>query len=84
MVTPVLLPLAVATDTAPAMLAAAAAIVASFAFTLPVSCANNAIAYATGKVPVGYMMARGFVMLLLGLIVATLFGWLVVPAFLGG
>ncbi len=82
MVVPVLLPLSMAAGVAPISLAIPAALAASFAFTTPVSCANNAIAYATGKVPVGYMMTRGFVLMLIGLVIATLAGWLYMPQFL--
>ena len=82
MVVPVMAPLSMAAGVEPAALAIPAALAASFAFSTPVSCANNAIAYASGKVPVSYMMARGFILVLIGLVLTTLLGRFYLPYFL--
>ncbi|MEL6860303.1 MAG: SLC13 family permease [Pseudomonadota bacterium] len=74
---PILGALAAAIGAAPASLLAPAAVAASCAFMLPVATAPNAIIYATDKVPIAQMIARGVRVNLIGVVIITGIGvWL--------
>jgi sodium-dependent dicarboxylate transporter 2/3/5 len=76
---PVLGPLAVSLNVDPRVLLIPAAVSASFGFMLPVATPPNAIVYGTGRVPVRAMMKYGLLLDIVGVILITLFGILVVP-----
>lgn len=70
---PVVAALAVATGQPPLQLAVGAALAASMAFMLPIGTPPNAIAYASGTIPISVMMRVGLWLNLIGIIViATL------------
>jgi sodium-dependent dicarboxylate transporter 2/3/5 len=66
---PVVAALAVATDQPALALAMGAALAASMAFMLPIGTPPNAIAYATGAVPIARMIRVGLWLNLIGVIV---------------
>ena len=76
---PVLGALAAAIGAAPQSLLAPAAVAASCAFMLPVATAPNAIIYATDKVPIQSMVARGLRLNLLAIIAITAIGYWLAP-----
>ena len=76
---PVLGALALAIDTPPAALLGPAAVAASCAFMLPVATAPNAIVYASGKVTIGEMISRGFLINLMGIVIITAIGYWIAP-----
>ena len=76
---PVLGALAAATGAAPQKSAGPAAVAASCAFMLPVATAPNAIIYATDKVPIQKMIARGLRLNLLAIIAITAIGYWLAP-----
>ncbi len=57
---PILIPMAIALHIHPMYLVIPATMAASCAFMLPVSTANNAIAFSTGRVSIGQMVKMGF------------------------
>jgi len=72
LVLPILGVTAAASDLAPEVLMVPAAMAASSGFMLPVSTAPNAIAFGTGRVPIGVMAREGAILnLVLGLIIAS-------------
>ncbi|MEO0608134.1 MAG: SLC13 family permease [Pseudomonadota bacterium] len=76
---PILGALAAAIGAAPASLLAPAAVAASCAFMLPVATAPNAIIYATDKVPIGQMIARGVRINLIGIVIISAVGFWLAP-----
>jgi sodium-dependent dicarboxylate transporter 2/3/5 len=66
---PVVAALAVATGQPPLQLAVGAAIAASMAFMLPIATPPNAIAYASGTIPITRMMRVGLWLNLIGIVV---------------
>ncbi len=76
---PILGALAAAIGAAPASLLAPAAVAASCAFMLPVATAPNAIIYATDKVPISQMIARGVRVNLIGILIITGIGFWLAP-----
>jgi sodium-dependent dicarboxylate transporter 2/3/5 len=66
---PVVAALAVATGQPPLQLAVGAALAASMAFMLPIGTPPNAIAYASGKIPITQMMRVGLWLNLIGIVV---------------
>ncbi len=66
---PVVAALAVATGQPPLQLAVGAALAASMAFMLPIATPPNAIAYASGQIPITQMMRVGLWLNLIGIIV---------------
>ncbi len=76
---PILGALAVATGVAPESLLAPAAVAASCAFMLPVATAPNAIVFATGAVPIGQMIRKGFYLNLFGIVIITSIGYWIAP-----
>ena len=76
---PILGALAAAIGAAPTSLLAPAAVAASCAFMLPVATAPNAIIYATDKVPISQMIARGLRVNLIGIVVITAIGFWLAP-----
>ena len=75
---PVIGALATALAIDPMVLAAPAALAASCAFMLPVATPPNAIVYGTGHVTVAQMMRAGLILNLVGVIVITLVGALLI------
>ena len=76
---PVLGALAAAIGAAPQSLLAPAAVAASCAFMLPVATAPNAIIYATDRVPIQRMIARGLRLNLAAIVVITAIGYWLAP-----
>lgn len=76
---PILGALATGLGAAPASLLAPAAVAASCAFMLPVATAPNAIIYATDRVPIANMIARGLRINLMGVVVITAIGFWLAP-----
>lgn len=74
---PILAPAAVAMNINPLFLAIPAAMSASCAFMLPVSTANNAIAYGTGRVSIREMVRIGFWLNLMSIPVLMIVGYTV-------
>lgn len=80
---PVVAALAVATGQPPLQLAVGAAIAASMAFMLPIATPPNAIAYASGTIPITRMMRVGLWLNLIGIVVIAGFVDLLSPFVLG-
>jgi sodium-dependent dicarboxylate transporter 2/3/5 len=76
---PVIAALAVALDIDPMMLAAPAAMAASCAFMLPVATPPNSIVFGSGYIQVPQMVRAGVVLNLIGIVVVTLFGMVLIP-----
>ena len=76
---PILGALAAAIGAAPESLLAPAAVAASCAFMLPVATAPNAIIYATDKVPISQMIARGVRVNLIGILIISGIGFWLAP-----
>lgn len=72
---PVLAAAAIGADIAPELLMIPATISASFAFMMPVATAPNSIAYATGQLSVKTMAQEGFILNLIGAILVTIVGF---------
>ena len=70
-VVPVVLALAQAAGMDPLKPALAAIVGCSFGFMLPVSTPPNALVYATGRVPMRTMIARGLVLDLAGVTIVS-------------
>ncbi|GAA3965137.1 DASS family sodium-coupled anion symporter [Allohahella marinimesophila] len=68
--------LAIATDVPPELYTVPAAIAASCAFMMPVATPPNAIVFAGGQLEIGDMIRAGFVLNLIGIVVVTLLGYL--------
>lgn len=64
---PIIIPMAVGMNMNPLFLAIPATMAASCAFMLPVSTANNAIAFGTGKVSIGQMARAGLLLNIIAL-----------------
>lgn len=84
MLLPVLGALAVALGVDPVVLIVPAAIAASCGFMMPAGTGPNAVAFATTKITVAGMMARGFWVNVAALIVMTAIGVWVAPLVLAG
>lgn len=80
---PVLAGVAVAIGTEVIDLVLPAAVVATFAFMLPVATPPNAIAYASGHITVAQMARAGALLNVVGVVVATLAAVLVAPHVFG-
>ncbi|MBI1180931.1 MAG: DASS family sodium-coupled anion symporter [Alphaproteobacteria bacterium] len=76
---PVIAALAVGLGVDPLMLAAPATAAASCAFMLPVATPPNSIVFGSGYVTVPQMVRAGFVLNLIGIVVVTFFGMVLVP-----
>jgi sodium-dependent dicarboxylate transporter 2/3/5 len=76
---PVIAALAVALDIDPMMLAAPAAMAASCAFMLPVATPPNSIVFGSGYIQVPQMVRAGVVLNLIGIVVVTVFGMVLIP-----
>lgn len=76
---PILGALAGAVGAAPESLLAPAAVAASCAFMLPVATAPNAIIYATDRVRIEQMMAKGLRVNLIGVVIITAVGFWIAP-----
>jgi len=71
-VLPILAPAAVRMGIDPRLMMVAAALSASCAFMLPVATPPNALVFGSGRVSVGDMARRGFILNLVGVVVVTL------------
>ncbi|WP_339805018.1 DASS family sodium-coupled anion symporter [uncultured Marinobacter sp.] len=80
---PLLGALAVSQGASAALLAVPAAIAASCAFMMPVATPPNAIVFGSGKVKIGAMIRAGFVLNLVGIVVVTLFSYLLLGLVFG-
>jgi sodium-dependent dicarboxylate transporter 2/3/5 len=80
---PVVGALALATGLAPLELAIAAAVAASMAFMLPIATPPNAIAFATGHIPILRMARIGIWLNLIGIVVITAAVHWLAPRLLG-
>ncbi|MFQ5347047.1 MAG: SLC13 family permease [Rhodothalassiaceae bacterium] len=80
---PILGSLSEAGHFAPALLAVPVALAGSCAFMLPVATGPNAIVYATGEVRVPDMVKAGFRLNLLGTLIITVLGYMLVPLLFG-
>lgn len=80
---PVVAALAVATGQPPLQLAVGAALAASMAFMLPIATPPNAIAYASGQIPITRMMRVGLWLNLIGIVLIAGFVDLLAPFVLG-
>ena len=79
---PIIVPMAVGMEMHPLFLAIPATMAASCAFMLPVSTANNAIAFGTGEVTIAQMARAGFWLNLIALpVLVALTYLLVLPVF---
>lgn len=72
LVVPVVIALATAAGMDPVKPALAATVGCSFGFMLPVSTPPNALVYATGRVPMRTMMARGLALDIAGVLVVSI------------
>ena len=79
MMVPVLLAIALAGGNDPIPTTLCVTMAASYAFMLPVSTPPNAIAYGTGMIKIGSMIRFGVVLDLVGFVVITLVGALLMP-----
>jgi sodium-dependent dicarboxylate transporter 2/3/5 len=77
---PILVPFAIAIGEHPFLFAIPATIVASCAFMLPVSTANNAIAFSTGHVHIGDMIKAGVFASMFSLVLLLLLAMALIPA----
>jgi sodium-dependent dicarboxylate transporter 2/3/5 len=68
----------------PLLLMAAAALAAAMAFMLPVATPPNAIVFASGYITIPQMAKAGFFLNILGVIVISLLGSVLIPMFLVG
>ncbi|MFN3581639.1 MAG: SLC13 family permease [Pseudomonas sp.] len=75
---PLLGALAVSQDISPIVFAVPAAIAASCAFMMPVATPPNAIVFGSGHLHIGEMIRAGFLLNLVGIVVVTLAGYLLV------
>lgn len=73
---PLLGALALSQNVSPELLTVPAAIAASCAFMMPVATPPNAIVFASGHMHIGDMIRTGFVLNLIGIVVVTLLGYL--------
>ncbi|MFW0777446.1 MAG: SLC13 family permease [Rickettsiales bacterium] len=79
---PIIVPMAVGLQIHPLFLAIPATMAASCAFMLPVSTANNAIAFGTGHVSIAQMARTGFILNLIALpILVALAYFVLIPVF---
>jgi solute carrier family 13 (sodium-dependent dicarboxylate transporter), member 2/3/5 len=77
---PILAGTAVALDLDPRLLMIPATVTASCAFMLPIATPPNAIVFASGRVSMRQMIAHGFVLNIVGVLLVTLVTfWLLVP-----
>jgi sodium-dependent dicarboxylate transporter 2/3/5 len=74
---PVVASLAVALGGDPMLLAMSAALAASWGFMLPAGTGPNAIAWATGRVPIGSMVRAGFLLDIAGVFLIVTVCWAV-------
>ena len=77
---PVMYGLALQLDMDPMLLIMPLVLAVSCAFMLPVATIPNAVVFSTGMISVPQMMRTGLVLNLIGALLVTLFGYLVVPA----
>lgn len=73
---PLLGALALSQDVSPLLLTIPAAIAASCAFMMPVATPPNAIVFSSGHMQIGDMIRTGFVLNLIGIVVVTFLGYL--------
>ncbi|WP_328185648.1 SLC13 family permease [Marinobacter sp. OP 3.4] len=73
---PLLGALAVGQDMSPVLLTVPAAIAASCAFMMPVATPPNAIVFGSGHIAISDMIKAGFVLNLIGIVLVTLLGYL--------
>lgn len=74
---PLLAPVAKASDLPPELVMLPAALAASCSFMLPVGTPPNAVAFGTGRIPMAFMVRTGFWLNLVGVVVISLWLWLV-------
>lgn len=73
---PLLGALAISQDVSPILFTVPAAIAASCAFMMPVATPPNAIVFGSGHMRIGDMISAGFALNLVGIVVVTLLGYL--------
>src|SRR5690554_3746421 len=73
---PLLGALALSQDVSPLLLTIPAAIAASCAFMMPVATPPNAIVFSSGHMQIGDMIRTDFVLNLIGIVVVTFLGYL--------
>lgn len=76
---PILGPVAISLGLPPLYLLVPAALAASLGFMMPVGTPPNAIAFASGLLPMRDMVKAGFVLNLLGVLLISLWCWLLLP-----
>lgn len=81
---PLLGALAVAQELSPLLFTIPAAIAASCAFMMPVATPPNAIVFGSGHMQIGDMIRAGFALNLLGIVVVTFAGYVLVGAIFAG
>jgi sodium-dependent dicarboxylate transporter 2/3/5 len=69
---PILAPFAKASGLPPEAVLLPAALAASLGFMLPVATPPNAVAYGTGRIPIGFMARTGFWLNLIGIVTVSL------------
>ncbi len=79
---PALAAIAVEAGVSPILLVVPVTIAASCAFMLPVATPPNAIVFATGRVGIPQMVRAGFWLNVIGVVVVSAVGWLLVPVLL--
>lgn len=75
---PLLGALAISQGASPLFLAVPAAVAASCAFMMPVATPPNAIVFSSGHMKIGDMIRAGFALNLIGIVVVTLLGYLLI------
>lgn len=74
---PILAPFAKAADLPPETVMLPAALAASCAFMLPVATPPNAVVYGSGRIPIAFMARTGVWLNLAGVVIVSLWLWLV-------
>jgi sodium-dependent dicarboxylate transporter 2/3/5 len=84
MAMPIMVGAAIGLGIEPLLLMAAAALAAAMAFMLPVATPPNAIVFASGYITIPQMAKAGFFLNLIGVVVISLLGSILIPIFLVG
>ena len=84
MAMPIMAGAAIGLGVEPLLLMGAAALAAAMAFMLPVATPPNAIVFASGYITIPQMAKAGFFLNIIGVIVISLLGSLLIPIFLVG
>ncbi len=79
---PILGPVALSLELSPLYLVVPAALAASLGFMMPVGTPPNAIVFASGQLQIRDMIRAGFVLNIAGVLLITLFCWLILPFWL--